>query len=322
MSVDTGHVISRYIEYSKVLHKQIRSRYRWTLELQVDKATFHVHYIFRLQLVRILIFVASMSSVALALTLTTSRSEADAGNVCIARSSFRGRSLRCTPLAHAPLHPAFSKNRRAAHTPATRASTRAENSITPDDQPSAGATTRRGFAVNSALMAVAGLSAGSGLVNAPVAQALPGFKKELKKREKIPEEAYTTLPSGLKYYDVSIGTGAGPVERGQRITVHYDAKWKNITFVTSRQGAGVTGGTPFGFDVGSSEFGKVLKGLDLGVIGMRVGGQRKLMIPPELAYGTSGSGGEIPPNATIDIDVELLSIKQDSRGYQVKLVEG
>ncbi|XP_020096070.1 peptidyl-prolyl cis-trans isomerase FKBP16-4, chloroplastic-like isoform X3 [Ananas comosus] len=119
---------------------------------------------------------------------------------------------------------------------------------------------------------------------------------------KIPESEFTTLPNGLKL-------------------VHYVAKWKGITFMTSRQGLGVGGGTPYGFDVGQSERGNVLKGLDLGVEGMKVGGQRLLIIPPELAYGSKGVQ-EIPPNATIELDVELLSIKQSPFGTAVKLVEG
>ena len=92
--------------------------------------------------------------------------------------------------------------------------------------------------------------------------------------------------------------------------------------MTSRQGAGVTGGTPLGFDVGAS-FGQggTLKGLDLGVRGMRVGGQRRLLVPPELAYGDKGYG-EVPGNATLTIDVQLLSIKQNALGARVKLVEG
>ncbi|KAK6140026.1 hypothetical protein DH2020_026242 [Rehmannia glutinosa] len=97
--------------------------------------------------------------------------------------------------------------------------------------------------------------------------------------------------------------------------VHYVAKWKGITFMTSRQGLGVGGGTPYGFDVGDSERGAVLKGLDLGVEGMRVGGQRLLIVPPELAYGNKGVQ-EIPPNATIELDVELLAIKQNPFGHQ------
>ncbi|KAL8138463.1 hypothetical protein V2J09_004464 [Rumex salicifolius] len=93
--------------------------------------------------------------------------------------------------------------------------------------------------------------------------------------------------------------------------VHYVAKWKGITFMTSRQGLGVGGGTPYGFNVGQSERGSVLKGLDLGVQGMRVGGQRLLVVPPELAYGSKGVQ-EIPPNATIESPF----------GTPAKLIEG
>nr|XP_025635026.1 peptidyl-prolyl cis-trans isomerase FKBP16-4, chloroplastic-like isoform X8 [Arachis hypogaea]XP_025663818.1 peptidyl-prolyl cis-trans isomerase FKBP16-4, chloroplastic-like isoform X8 [Arachis hypogaea] len=142
-----------------------------------------------------------------------------------------------------------------------------------------------------------------------------------------------------------VGQGAEAV-KGSRVAVHYVAKWRGITFMTSRQGMGVGGGTPYGFDVGESERGNVLKGLDLGVQGMRVGGQvrthfrlnynlheaiikivfifplqRLLIVPPELAYGKKGVQ-EIPPNATIELDVELLSIKQSPFGTAVKIVEG
>ncbi|KAF3654098.1 hypothetical protein BC332_22814 [Capsicum chinense] len=137
---------------------------------------------------------------------------------------------------------------------------------------------------------------------------------------KIPESEYKTLPNGLKYYDLKVGTGAEAV-KGSRVAIHYVAKWRNITFMTSRQGMGVGGGTPYGFDVGQSEKGNVLKGLDLGVQGMRVGGQRLLIVPPELAYGKKGVQ-EIPPNATIEMDIELLSIKQSPFGTPVKIVEG
>ncbi|XP_062189167.1 peptidyl-prolyl cis-trans isomerase FKBP16-4, chloroplastic [Phragmites australis] len=137
---------------------------------------------------------------------------------------------------------------------------------------------------------------------------------------KIPESEFTTLPNGLKYYDIKVGSGAKAV-KGSRVAVHYVAKWRGITFMTSRQGLGVGGGTPYGFDVGNSERGNVLKGLDLGVEGMKVGGQRLLIVPPELAYGKKGVQ-EIPPNATIELDVELLSIKQSPFGTPVKIVEG
>ncbi|KAJ6778287.1 FKBP-TYPE PEPTIDYL-PROLYL CIS-TRANS ISOMERASE FKPA [Salix koriyanagi] len=115
---------------------------------------------------------------------------------------------------------------------------------------------------------------------------------------KIPESDFTTLSNGLKYYDLKVGGGPKAL-KGSRVAVHYVAKWKGITFMTSRQGLGVGGGTPYGFDVGQSERGAVLKGLDLGVEGMRVGGQRLLIVPPALAYGSKGVQ-EIPPNATIE----------------------
>ncbi|XP_050227719.1 peptidyl-prolyl cis-trans isomerase FKBP16-4, chloroplastic [Mercurialis annua] len=152
-----------------------------------------------------------------------------------------------------------------------------------------------------------------------VAEAVSTSRRALR-ASKVPESEFTTLPEGLKYYDVKVGGGVKAV-KGSRVAVHYVAKWKGITFMTSRQGLGVGGGTPYGFDVGQSERGAVLKGLDLGVEGMRVGGQRLLIVPPELAYGSKGVQ-EIPPNATIEIDVELLSIKTSPFGTPVKIVEG
>ncbi|KAL6988275.1 hypothetical protein U1Q18_014025 [Sarracenia purpurea var. burkii] len=163
------------------------------------------------------------------------------------------------------------------------------------------------------------LAAAVGICSCDVAGAASTSKRALR-GAKIPESDYVTLPNGLKYYDLKVGSGAEAV-KGSRVAVHYVAKWKNITFMTSRQGLGVGGGTPYGFDVGQSEKGAVLKGLDLGVQGMRVGGQRLLIIPPELAYGNKGVQ-EIPPNATIELDVELLAIKQSPFGSPVKIVEG
>nr|XP_043634158.1 peptidyl-prolyl cis-trans isomerase FKBP16-4, chloroplastic [Erigeron canadensis] len=163
------------------------------------------------------------------------------------------------------------------------------------------------------------LVAAAGLCVSDVAGAVSTSRRALK-GAKVPESEYTTLPNGLKYYDLKVGNGAEAV-KGSRVAVHYVAKWRNITFMTSRQGLGVGGGTPYGFDVGESERGNVLKGLDLGVQGMRIGGQRLLIVPPELAYGSKGVQ-EIPPNATIEMDIELLSIKQSPFGSPVKIVEG
>jgi hypothetical protein len=66
----------------------------------------------------------------------------------------------------------------------------------------------------------------------------------------VPREAYTTLPSGLMFYDVVVGNGA-VVQKGARAAVHYDCRWKRLTVSTSRVGMGVTGGSPYGFDVGT-----------------------------------------------------------------------
>eukprot|EP00803_Ostreobium_quekettii_P005311 evm.model.scf_340.2 EVM.evm.TU.scf_340.2 scf_340:10284-14045(+) len=182
-------------------------------------------------------------------------------------------------------------------------------------------TDRKGPDRRQAFFQLAGLAAGvATLVNASEALAVGspkiGFKKDLKKKRvlKIPDSEYQNGPEGLKYVDLKVG--AGPVAKvGERVAIHFDCRWKNITFMTSRQGMGVTGGTPFGFDVGakSGTAGSTLKGLDLGVRGMHVGGLRRLKVPPELAYGNKAVG-EIPPGATLDIDVELLSIKTNPFG--------
>ncbi|XP_009146873.1 peptidyl-prolyl cis-trans isomerase FKBP16-4, chloroplastic isoform X2 [Brassica rapa] len=163
------------------------------------------------------------------------------------------------------------------------------------------------------------LSAAGGILLPDSSEAVSTSRRALR-ASKIPDSEFTTLPNGLKYYDIKVGNGAEAV-KGSRVAVHYVAKWKGITFMTSRQGLGVGGGTPYGFDVGQSENGNVLKGLDLGTEGMRVGGQRLVIVPPELAYGKKGVQ-EIPPNATIELDIELLSIKQSPFGTPVKIVEG
>ncbi|KAL4273674.1 hypothetical protein GQ457_13G013080 [Hibiscus cannabinus] len=163
------------------------------------------------------------------------------------------------------------------------------------------------------------LTAVAAMYASDMAEAVSTSRRALR-GAKIPESEFTTLPNGLKYYDLKVGSGIKAV-KGSRVAVHYVAKWRGVTFMTSRQGLGVGGGTPYGFDIGQSERGNVLKGLDLGVEGMRVGGQRLLIVPPELAYGKKGVQ-EIPPDATIELDVELLSIKQSPFGTPVKVIEG
>lgn len=124
------------------------------------------------------------------------------------------------------------------------------------------------------------------------------------------EEDFLDLSNGIKYYDLTVGKGPEP-EVGDRIAVHFDVKLRNLTVATSRQGAGVTGGTPYGFQVGlnpGDAGAAFIKGMDYGVQGMKVGGFRRLIIPPKYAY-QNRSVQEIPPNATLTLDLELLSIK-------------
>lgn len=111
---------------------------------------------------------------------------------------------------------------------------------------------------------------------------------------------YTVTPSGLKYRDVKAGTGDQP-QKSQLVFVHYTGKLENgRKFDSSRDR-----GNPFSFRLG---VGEVIKGWDEGVATMKVGGQRELVIPPELGYGSQGAGGVIPPNATLIFDVELIKI--------------
>lgn len=114
------------------------------------------------------------------------------------------------------------------------------------------------------------------------------------------EETLTTTDSGLQYVDLREGTGAMP-QAGQRVTVHYTGTLEDGTKFDSS----LDRGRPFSFQIG---VGQVIKGWDEGVATMRVGGQRKLVIPSELGYGTRGAGGVIPPNATLIFEVELLRI--------------
>ena len=104
----------------------------------------------------------------------------------------------------------------------------------------------------------------------------------------------------LKMEDAKVGTGA-VAEAGKRVTVHYTGWLTNGTKFDSSKDHG----QPFTFQLGA---GQVIKGWDQGVAGMKVGGQRKLTIPPTLGYGANGAGGVIPPNATLVFEVELLGV--------------
>lgn len=106
---------------------------------------------------------------------------------------------------------------------------------------------------------------------------------------------------GLYVQDVEVGTGAEAVA-GQLVAVHYSGWLADGTPFDSSRDRGV----PFEVVIGE---GGVIQGWDQGIPGMREGGRRKLVIPPELAYGAVGAGGVIPPNATLVFDVELLEVR-------------
>ncbi len=105
----------------------------------------------------------------------------------------------------------------------------------------------------------------------------------------------------LKIEDIKVGEGA-VAESGKQVVVHYTGTLTDGTKFDSS----LDRNDPFTFSLGA---GQVIKGWDEGVKGMKVGGKRKLTIPPQLGYGEAGAGGVIPPNATLIFEVELLDVK-------------
>lgn len=113
----------------------------------------------------------------------------------------------------------------------------------------------------------------------------------------------TTTESGLVIEDLQEGDGPEAKGEGQTATVHYTGWLEDGTKFDSS----VDRDDPFRFPIASQ---MVIKGWDEGIIGMKVGGKRKLTIPPDLGYGPAGAGGVIPPNATLTFDIELLEISE------------
>jgi FKBP-type peptidyl-prolyl cis-trans isomerase len=131
------------------------------------------------------------------------------------------------------------------------------------------------------------------LVSALVPAVAPGVARAAQPKT-------TLLPGGLKAIDLRIGKGA-VAKSGDNVRVHYVGTLLDGTkFDSSRDR-----NEPFDFPLGG---GHVIAGWDEGVAGMRVGGLRKLIVPPDLAYGAQGAGDKIPPNATLIFTIELLAI--------------
>lgn len=135
------------------------------------------------------------------------------------------------------------------------------------------------------------------VVTVPVLAA----EEKTKPQAKVEAAKAVTTTSGLKYVDVKVGSGASPV-KGKQVTVHYTGKLEN-----GKQFDSSVGKEPFKFVIG---VGQVIAGWDEGVMGMKVGGKRRLTIPAQLGYGARGAGGVIPPNATLLFDVELLDVQK------------
>jgi len=117
-----------------------------------------------------------------------------------------------------------------------------------------------------------------------------------------PTTQEVTMASGLKYQDLMVGTGA-EAQKGKRVTVHYTG-W--LQSDGTKFDSSLDRNEPFPFQLGT---GSVIQGWDEGVAGMKVGGKRKLTIPPDMAYGARGYPPVIPPNSTLVFDVELLGVQ-------------
>jgi len=138
-----------------------------------------------------------------------------------------------------------------------------------------------------------------------LAAALAATAGALALSESADAQNVVTTPSGLKYIDVKVGDGASP-RTGQTVVVNYTG-W---LYENGQKGAKFDSSLdrhePFEFPIGVH---RVIAGWDEGVATMKVGGERTLIIPPELGYGARGAGNVIPPNATLMFDVDLLAIK-------------
>lgn len=121
------------------------------------------------------------------------------------------------------------------------------------------------------------------------------------KSEEPQTQGWIKLPSGLQIQDVVVGYGQEAHE-GDVVAAHYIGKLEDGTKFDSSYDKG----EPFAFALGG---GMVIKGWDIGLVGMKVGGKRKLIIPPELGYGSRGAGGVIPPNATLHFEIELVAVQ-------------
>ncbi|MEN8236973.1 MAG: FKBP-type peptidyl-prolyl cis-trans isomerase [Pseudomonadota bacterium] len=150
--------------------------------------------------------------------------------------------------------------------------------------------------MNNALLKTLGFSC----LTAVISMSAPQAKEEPTPTQKS-AQGKVQMPSGLIIEDITVGGGITP-EEGQTVVVHYTGTLENGKKFDSSHDRG----KPFRFTLGAGE---VIKGWDEGLATMKIGGKRKLTIPPELGYGARGAGAAIPANATLIFDVELVDVE-------------
>jgi FKBP-type peptidyl-prolyl cis-trans isomerase len=138
-----------------------------------------------------------------------------------------------------------------------------------------------------------------------VAFAAAGFFAAIAAPAIAQEAKPVELADGLKYTDAKVGDGA-EAQKGYIVSVQYTGWLYKNGDKGAKFDSSLDRNKPFTFKLGD---GQVIKGWDEGVAGMKAGGKRTLIIPPELAYGAKGANGIIPPNATLIFDIELLSAR-------------
>lgn len=130
-------------------------------------------------------------------------------------------------------------------------------------------------------------------------------EKKTEPQTKTEGSKMETLPSGLQYTTLKPGTSDQKPTPGKQVTVHYTGWLWNNGEKGQKFDSSVDRGEPFTFMIG---VGMVIKGWDEGVMGMKIGEKRQLVIPPQLAYGSRGAGSVIKPNSTLMFEVELISV--------------
>lgn len=160
---------------------------------------------------------------------------------------------------------------------------------------------RANSAVRALLWALLAAAGTHGAAAQPAAQPAAPPEKEQPDSEQPRPGREIVLPSGLRYQDLKIGEGDEARNR-KILEIHYTGWLEDSTKFDSTQDCD----RPLTLRLGA---GDVVKGLDEGLVGMREGGKRRLIVPPELGFGKEGGGGVIPPNATLLYEVELLAVR-------------